>query len=745
MNNRAPKPQPAGLSLGDIYYTLFRHKWLIILFSAAGILTAMGIYFATPKMYQSEAKILLRYILESKTANPAEANAQIKNVDSRGDSIINAELEILTSLDLAEQVTDLIGPKDIMAKLGGGTNRNQAAYYVRKHLETTAPGKGNIIKITFEHPDPDIPQKVLRQLVETYFKRHVEIHRAPGVLEESLAQQTDQLRASLLQIEDELRKMKAKAGVTTLEDTKRTSSEQINRIIQELLTAESALAEQQAATKEFQKLSPAQLEAVAAETGVPLEKLSAYKNACTRLETYRIKERFLLLQNTEENPIVTRWREAITETEGLKTQLEKEYPKLAGLYVRSLLTDKYGQTATDPLVDNFRITSLRARTNVLNMQLERIRADAAMVDLAEPAITELQRKKNLAETNYFYYSTSLEQSHIAEARGPGKVANITTVQSPTPPALSPGKLAKPIALAVLGGILGGIALAFLLELYVDQTVKRPADVEIKLNLPLFLTIPNVSHNGYSEVPPPGREGSSSGGALSPPDPKFIAAPPPAELTSIAPWDPNHNLHPYCDALRDRLITYFEVNNMTHKPKLLAVTGCSNGAGASTLAAGLAASLSETGDGNVLLVDMNLANGAAHPFFKGKPASGLMDVLGHEKREAALIQDNLYMASANEKDDRLPRVLPKRISQLVPKFKASDYDYIIFDMPMIDQRSITPRLTGLMDMTLLVLESEKTQREAVRRANALITDSGGKFRAILNKNKTYVPKRLHQDF
>ena len=76
---------------------------------------------------------------------------------------------------------------------------------------------------------------------------------------------------------------------------------------------------------------------------------------------------------------------------------------------------------------------------------------------------------------------------------------------------------------------------------------------------------------------------------------------------------------YCDAIRDRLGLYFELNHLTHKPKLVGVTGFSEAAGTSTLAAGLAASLSETNDGKVLLVDVNLGPEEVHPFFKGKPA------------------------------------------------------------------------------------------------------------------------------
>ena len=59
---------------------------------------------------------------------------------------------------------------------------------------------------------------------------------------------------------------------------------------------------------------------------------------------------------------------------------------------------------------------------------------------------------------------------------------------------------------------------------------------------------------------------------------------------------------------------------------MGVAGFSETAGASSLAAGLAASLSETNDGKVLLVDANLGPEDVHPFFKGKPAYPLKSAL-----------------------------------------------------------------------------------------------------------------------
>src|SRR5580658_3245735 len=106
------------------------------------------------------------------------------------------------------------------------------------------------------------------------------------------------------------------------------------------------------------------------------------------------------------------------------------------------------------------------------------------------------------------------------------------------------------------------------------------------------------------------------------------------------------------------MTYFEVINLTHKPKLVAVTSCAVGAGVTSTAAGLASSLSETGEGNVLLVNMNVRDGEAHHFYKGKFACNIEDALESERRDHAQVHDNLYVAKETAADDRLPRVLPK---------------------------------------------------------------------------------------
>src|SRR6266568_6313774 len=547
-----------------------------------------------------------------------------------------------------------------------------------------------------------------------------------------------------------------KAGVTSLDAANRAHADQISKIREDLFRAEAELAGHRAGLLELQGAASKKTEEKTVDGSggakVPQEKTDQYKDVAAELDAMRKTATNLLAQFTGQSVYVKTIREQIADFEQQKRKLEEEYPQLAKPYSATPPQVAMNQAVPtfDPLIEAYRITTLEAQTNTLHSQLKMVLAEAAEVKNAEAKITELKREKELLETNYRNAQTTLEQAKLDQALGPGKVPNINVVQEPSPPAKDLSKTMKPMAIALALGVFFGLGLAFCIELVLDRSVRRPIEIKNKLHLPLFLTMPLVARNGHARLPQKSAvsdlkeqeqmqkqtgSGQDSGDNLESNRP----------ITSgVAPWDANHQLRAYYEALRDRLITHFEINNMTHKPKLIAVTSCSRGAGVTSTAAGLAATLSETGDGNVLLVDMNVEQGAAHPFHRGRPACGLLDALESETRDPALVQEKLYLASMNETASTLPHILPRRFTHLVPKLKMSDYDYIIFDMPAISQISITPKLAMYMDMVLMVIESEKTNRDVVEQANSLLAESNVSVKAVLNKYRNCVPRWLHQE-
>jgi succinoglycan biosynthesis transport protein ExoP len=750
------------MTLGDFFYVLFRHKRKIVVISVLGAVTALILPFVTPRLYESEAKLFIRYVLESKSPGQLGANdSRIKSPDERGENIINTELEILTSLDLAQEVVSNLGPQRILSKAGGGTDYYQAVGLIHKNLLVEVPKKSNVIRILFQHPDPEIVRPVLNDLIAIYFKRHAEIHRSVGAFDGFLVQETDKLRARLVETERELRRAKTDAGILSLDDSKKAHSEQIAKIRQEIFDAEAELAERQAAANEMAKLLHTQSMAdtnqatATNDVAAPVAKIVEYRRVSALLDFLEKKDQEQSVEFTATVSRVKEVREQIAEAEKLKTQLEEENPALLAVKLsetKNVTAAQDSSPRTDFLAEMARVTALQSKIRVLNDQLESIRKEATTVEEAEGSILELQRKKELEEANYKYFSQSLEQSQIDEALGAGRVSNISEIQAPSPPTRAASKLRKTMAMALFGGVFGAFALAFLIEFFLDQTLKRPKEIETTLGLPLFLSIPLMSRNGKPQLLNGASRApllSQSTGVEEKRDPVLEGDDSSPQLTAGAANGNGthvgtmHTFGAFSGALRDRLIAYFEIKKLTHKPKLVGLTSCAGGSGVSTIAVGLAASLSETGDGNVLLVDMNF-QGTAHQFYKGTLACGLDDALALEKRSNALVQDNLYVVSAGSNQDNLPRALPKRFSHLVPKLKCSDYDYIIFDLPPVSQISPTDRLSRFMDMMLLVIESEKTDREVVKAAAILLSESKANIGVILNKSRTYVPRRLHQE-
>lgn len=714
---------------------------------AAGVLAAVALFVVRRPIYESEAKLLIRYVMESKSLSPTTTDSQIRSPDEGGNNIINTEVEILRSFDLAQQVVDTVGAEKIDPKRPGDRNRDKAATLISKNLTVEVPNKSSVIRVVFQHPNPEIVQPVLRELIEKYLKKHADIHQAFGVFDDFLTRQTEELKTQLSQTEQELQRARNKAGILSLADTKKVYTDQISKIRQELFDAQAELAERQVALKAMTKPASVTVNTDQSNTTeTPVWSATVYKNVCGRLELLEKKQQELQTQFTEESVLVKEVREQIAEAETVKKKLEEENPRLISLQSGApAVAGQQGGSLPNPSTELARVAILESKIQVLNSQLDQLRTEAIDTAAGEAAIQELQRKKEVEEANYRHFSASLEQSRFDEAVGDGKVSNISVIQTPSPPVKAKSKIYKLMAGAIFGGLYVGLALALLIELKLDQSVKRPVDIETKLRLPLFLCIPHIHMNGHHRL------GEAAAGApllLKGPEGEALAAASngsseDSPRSEVALWNRNPVLQDFYEALRDRLIVDFEVRNLTHKPKLVAVTSCDRGAGVTTVAGGLAACLSQTGDGNVLLVDMTQEKAAAQQFWKGKAVCGLHEALYDATRTQ--VQDNLFVVTEKTGGDSHPRSLPRQFSQLVPKLKASNYDYIIFDMPPVSQTSITPRLARFVDTMVLVIESEKTNRVVAQHASALLAESKAHVCAVLNKTQTYVPPRLHQDF
>jgi uncharacterized protein involved in exopolysaccharide biosynthesis/Mrp family chromosome partitioning ATPase len=759
MNDKQQHGQPSGgITLGDVYFILFRHKWKILILSFAGLAAGVMFYLLWPVPYESEAKLFIRYVQDNQNpALPAD-NSKVLSPDPRGGDIINSEIELLTSLDLAEQVVDTVGASNILAKAGGGDSRLKAAVLIGKNLSVSATKDSSVMDITFQSRDPAIVQPVLQELIADYKSRHVEIHNGVGLYDDFFSQKTAQLKSQIDQIDQNLQTVESNTGIFFPADATKAYSDQISKLNQELLDTQTELAEDKAVLASLKASQTATVitnSSPMATNANPAaftsqDQQAEYTSLLAQLDVLRKKQLDYLSQGfSNGNLLVKEIRKQINDVQNKKDALEKANPQLVTSASKMVSggSSSGGQLGdikvTDAGDEITQIAALESKLKVLDSQLKEVKAEAIAANQAANQIASLQQQKQTAQANYQYYLSGLDHLQADETLGSAKISGISTIQSPSPPFENVTKILKITALIIFAGLGGGLALAFLIELFLDRSIKRPIEVETKLGLRLYVSIPYLSASqrrrlaaSYTE---PLQLQSSAGGTNQ----ETIRP-------EIAPWSGAHVLRPFYEALRDRLITHFEAKNLTRKPKLVAVTSPSKGAGVSTIAAGLAASLSETGEGNVLLVSMNSEQEIAQEFSKGKLDCRLDDVLENGNRVNAQVQDNLYVVAEGANNNgsgngKIPRFMPKRFLSFLPKLKASDYDYIIFDMPPITQTSITARLAVFMDMNLVVVESEKTDRDVVKQASTLLAETKADVSIVLNKTRKYVPARLHQEF
>jgi uncharacterized protein involved in exopolysaccharide biosynthesis/Mrp family chromosome partitioning ATPase len=663
---RRESQPPSGIKLGDIFFALFKRKRTIMVCTTIGIIAAAAVYFLYPPSYESQAKLLVRYVTERSGVDPIDAE-KAAAASSQADRVIGAEVEILTSWDLAVQVAHALGPQrllpppqDLLSRIvraiglkgllppsGASATEGSAASAISSGLKVVSSKDSNIVLISYKNRNPEVATLVLQELLSRYFVKHLEVHRSADAFD-FVAQQTDQVRARLNQTEDALKTLREKTGIASLKEGSTALTLEAAKALEQLSVTQADLAEQQA----------------------------------------------LVGQKTDS---------------GSKKTWRKQKP------------------ADDPKA---KIAGIVARIEALKGRLSDIQRRTKQLSELGPQIEDLERKKEMDEANYRYFAASLEKARVDEALDPTKMPNISAVQRPSPPGFETKKRDK-IALALAGGgLFLGIALSLLKGLILNQTVGRPLQLETQLRIPLMLSIPYA--NGHFALPRNGSQEYLGALTTSRRSPK------------LAPWESGHFIRPYCDAIRDRLGLYFELNHLTHKPKLVGVTGMSEEGGTSTLAAGLAASLSETNDGKVLLVDVNLGPEEVHSFFKGKPAYPLNKAL-KPSDSIASAADNLYLATVGSPNSGGPAQLGlKKFFDMMPNMKASDFDYIIFDMPPLDQTSPTWGMAAFMDKLLVVVEAEKNNREVIRRSYGKLIAERNNVAVVVNKTRSYVPKWLDSE-
>jgi uncharacterized protein involved in exopolysaccharide biosynthesis len=511
-------------SMRDIFYVLFRHKRKAIPFFLAVVITVTFGTLIAPRIYKSEAKIMLRLGRENVALDPTVPAGPILSIGQTRESELKSEIEILTSRDLIEKVVDAIGPATILnppermieksnsigSKLreaisefkkgfqqviGGvvasskkGTSdpskdRYNAILLIENGLDAEPIKNSNIITISFLAGNRKLAQEIINKLIEFFLEKHMNVYRPAGSYE-FFDEQTAETRKNLVRAEESLRELKNSTGIASLDEQRRVLLQRISDLQREAEETRSALAASRAKVLSMEKTLANLPPTVTAQetTGNPNPGADQMR---ARLYDLQLKEQDLLSRYTENSRPVQEIRRQIAEAQALLSKEERTYTQ-----VTTGPNEAYKQVESALLVEKANHSSLQAKAEVVQEQLKSALGELKTINDSEIKLSRVQREMGIQEANYRKYYEKLEQARIDQALEIGKISNVSVVQPATYPVnpIKPNKKVN-LALGLFLGLFGGIGLAFFSE-YIDHTFRKPEDIEERLKLPTLAAIPD---------------------------------------------------------------------------------------------------------------------------------------------------------------------------------------------------------------------------------------------------------------
>ncbi len=181
-------------------------------------------------------------------------------------------------------------------------------------------------------------------------------------------------------------------------------------------------------------------------------------------------------------------------------------------------------------------------------------------------------------------------------------------------------------------------------------------------------------------------------------------------------------------------------NPVRKGNLIMVTSSLPGEGKSFSAINLAISIAMELDRTVLLVDADVAKPRLPEYLGFQAEHGLLDVLRQDVRDLSGVIyrtniDKLSILPAGRSQARATELLASDAMDRLISDLANRYSdrLVLFDSPPLLVTSESSVLASHMGQIVMVVESEKTPKSALREALSRLGETGGVVGLLLNKS------------
>lgn len=493
----------------DVLNMLFKRQRLI----AATLLLIVGavaIYsFAATPLYEAKSTLLIKAGREY-TYRPEVGEEKPPILLNRED-LMNSEIEILMSRDLAAKVVERIGllrlypaineppPLFSLATVRRGfevvmaffegreaptepnTAMDRATKAFLDALKVEAVAKSNVVRVTYRHPEPQLAAEAVQTLVDSYKAKRLEVFSGPksAFLEEQLTYYRDQLN----QAEQKFEAFRQKYGVYSLDQQRSLLLSQRNALDTELKATENRIEESS------RRLASLQEQQKKISETVPLasenERYPVVDDAKSRLLALQLREQELLTKYREESQLVQNVREEKRVVEQFLARAQND----RATRVRTGKNPVYEQLEIEVVRTTAENNSLIAKKAAIDGQLVKLGDDLRALDLRDKELQQIERDIKNYRQNYETYFGRVEEARISGEMDQQKMVNVSVIEAASQPIrpIWPRKVLN-IALALVFGTAAGLGLAFLAE-YLGSGFVTPESAGRSLGVRVLGTVP----------------------------------------------------------------------------------------------------------------------------------------------------------------------------------------------------------------------------------------------------------------
>src|SRR5258708_3985379 len=196
---------PYDLTSRELLSILFKEKLKLLLIFVALCAAVIGYSFLLTPYYEATTRLLVKTGREFQTRS--DPNQPIASVPSTTKlEIVNSEIQIMTSGDLAEAVVNKVGAQ----RLYPGSSADAAVRSFQSDFKAAPVEQADVIVASYRNANHDVAVEALNAAVQLYQQKHAEMFADPRYkfLEQQTRQYQDQLD-TVVKKEAEIRNAKS--------------------------------------------------------------------------------------------------------------------------------------------------------------------------------------------------------------------------------------------------------------------------------------------------------------------------------------------------------------------------------------------------------------------------------------------------------------------------------------------------------------------------------------------------------